>query len=78
MREWGVLLYVRSFGRGLGKLRGMFDAPTWLCMVPDGQWGHHLCVVDTGNYRYQLLDPRDGARASSRQPACLPASPLNH
>ena len=55
MREWGMLVYVRSMGRGFGKLPGHFDMPTWLCMVPDGAFGTNLCVVDSCNYRLQIL-----------------------
>jgi hypothetical protein len=57
MREWGVLTYVRSMGKGFGKLPGYFDMPTWLCMVPDGAWGSNVCVVDACNYRLQILSP---------------------
>ena len=57
MREWGVLTYVRAIGKGFGKLPGYFDMPTWLCMLPDGMWGSNLCVVDSCNYRLQLLAP---------------------
>ena len=60
MREWGVLTYVRSLGKGFGKRRGQFDTPTWLCMVPDGHWGQYLCVVDSCNYRLQVMHPGDG------------------
>ena len=62
LREWGVLLYVRTLGRGFGKLRGQFDLPTWLCMVSDGTYGGTaLCVVDSCNYRLVVMNPTDGA-----------------
>ena len=43
MREWGVLTYLRTLGRGFGKLRGQFDTPTWMSLLPDGQ----LAIVDS-------------------------------
>lgn len=56
MREWGLLSYVRRLGRGYGRLRGMFDMPTWCTLLPDGQ----LAVVDSCNYRIQIMRPGDG------------------
>ena len=53
----GVLIYVKSIGKGFGKLPGYFDLPTWMCMVPDGWFGSNLCVVDSCNYRLQLWSP---------------------
>lgn len=61
LREWGVLTYVRAIGKGWGKLPGYFDMPTWLCMVPDGNWGQCLCVVDACNYRLQIMHQVDGS-----------------
>ena len=55
-----VLTYIKTIGRGFGKLRGQFDMPTWLCMLPDGEWGLHLCVVDSCNYRLQIITPGEG------------------
>lgn len=60
MREWGMLTYVRAVGKGFGKLPGYFDMPTWMCIVPDGHFGSNLCVVDSCNYRLQLINPYDG------------------
>ncbi len=60
LREWGVLLYVKALGKGRGQLRAQLDMPTWLCMVPDGEWGTALCVVDACNYRLVLMRPSDG------------------
>ena len=55
MREWGVLTYVSTLGKGFGKLPGYFDMPTWLCMVPDGWYGSNLCIVDSCNYRLAIM-----------------------
>ena len=56
MREWGVLTHMRTLGKGFGKLRGQFDMPTWLSLLPDGQ----LAVVDSCNYRLQIIQPGSG------------------
>lgn len=56
MREWGMLTYLRALGRGYGRLRGMFDMPTWATLLPDGQ----LAIVDSCNYRIQIMRPSDG------------------
>ena len=61
MRDWGMLTYVRSVGRGFGKLPGQYDMPTWVCIVPDGHFGTNLCVVDSCNYRLQIIAPHDGS-----------------
>ena len=53
MREWGMLTYVRSIGKGHGRLSGQMDMPTWITLMPDGQ----LCVVDSCNYRLCILTP---------------------
>ena len=29
--------------------------------VPDGAWGSNLCIVDSCNYRMQIVSPHDGA-----------------
>ena len=56
MREWGMLTHLRTLGRGYGRVRGMFDMPTWVTLLPDGQ----LAIVDSCNYRIQILRPSDG------------------
>ena len=56
LREWGVLLYVRSIGMGAGAKKAQWDMPTWIDMMPDG----NLVVVDGCNYRLKVLSSVDG------------------
>ena len=61
---WMPCRYVKAIGRGFGKRAGQFDMPTWLCMVPDGAWGSHLCVVDSCNYRLQVRGTLSAGRTT--------------
>jgi len=55
--EWGVLQYLRRLGNGFGKKKGQFDMPSWISILPDG----NLCIVDSCNYRLQVINPKDGS-----------------